>query len=107
MFLKCIKQKIVLGFSIKPCGHCLKSIWKNESLIKLVATHVSCSNSIKSIIKSCQQNEIFVIHDHYATKAQQKKTQTIFFFKLKNTKEMDTKMYLNQSIEATKCNKKW
>jgi hypothetical protein len=48
-----------------------------------------------------------VIHDHYATKAQQKKTQTIFFLKLKNTKEMDTKMYLNQSIEATKCNKKW
>jgi hypothetical protein len=25
----------------------------------------------------------------------------------KNTKEMDKKMYFNESIEAAKCNKKW
>jgi hypothetical protein len=51
MFLNALNKRMHLDCSIKPCGHLVKSIWKNEELIGLVATHVFCSNLIKSIIE--------------------------------------------------------
>jgi hypothetical protein len=40
-------------------------------------------------------------------KHKKKKTQTRFLKKIKKHKRNGHKMYLNQSIEAAKCNKKW
>jgi len=40
-------------------------------------------------------------------KHNKRKLKQDFLNTFKNTKKMDKNMYLNQSIEVAKCNKKW